>query len=273
MKSGGDYANALRKISSIIGKFENNFDKGQIETIAQYCHGLDNSQDQWSYYLKDFYFPKKTFKDAKLDKVHPNKAKEFRVILSVKLSGKFTGKISNEEDPLIDLSVNVVVTDFSGEFPDNIFCAWHMDSHPPEGVDEDEKDDEGNRKHKPSPFAHPRYHWQYGGKKIWDAQDAKTDKEEFYGSHLLLESPRLAHPPLDAILAIDFILANYYSTTWRAARLDTEYIRVVKEAQKNYWYSYFKSIANNINTINSDEYSVKIMPHFFPEPDLAYSRK
>lgn len=256
MKSGKSYGNTLRKLVTAISKIEPRFDRAQqLESLAARCCGLDKATGVWEYEIKNFSFPSKTFKEAKLDKVHPQQVKDFKVILSVEASGSYLLNEDDTKDPIEHLAVNVVVTDLPGNVPESIFCAWHLDSHPPKGAT-------GNTF---SPFVHPRYHWQYGGEKVWNAQTTKEDKEAFYGSHLLLESPRLPHPPLDVVLAIDFVLANYYSAAWKTVRLDPEYKRVVIDAQNQYWRSYYTALLANWSPAKGSTYSIDLMPFFYPK--------
>jgi hypothetical protein len=90
--------------------------------------------------------------------------------------------------------------------------------------------------------AHPRYHFQIGGQKVWDRPSHE------FGSQLILETPRIAHPPLDAILAIDFILANYYSETWsNLLDKDGRYADLVETAQEIFWRPYLFAAASKWN--------------------------
>lgn len=256
MKSGKTYGDAIRKLIGAISKIESKFDSlQQLDKLASYCYGISSGAATWEYGIKNFSFPSKSFKEAKLDKIHPQNVKDFKVVLSIEVSGSYLAVGEEDKDPIQHLSVNVVVTDLPGNKPETIFCAWHLDSHPPKGAT-------GNTV---SPFVHPRYHWQYGGEKVWSAQDEKDNREAFYGSHLLLESPRLPHPPLDVILAIDFVLANYYSAAWRTVRLDPEYKRVVIDAQNQYWRSYYAALLANWTPAKASAYSVELMPFFYPK--------
>jgi hypothetical protein len=58
----------------------------------------------------------------------------------------------------------------------------------------------------------------------------------------LLGPPRLPYPPLDAILAIDFVLANFRGSVWRDLRSVAEYRRLVLEAQHRLWRPYMEML-------------------------------
>jgi hypothetical protein len=99
-------------------------------------------------------------------------------------------------------------------------------------------------------FNHPSYHLQYGGEKL-------TGDEEFNtGDVLFCDAPRVMHPPMDIILAIDFVLANYYSfhicEEYRRLIEDEDYQKIIKNAQNRFWKPYFLGLAANF--IGSNQY-------------------
>jgi hypothetical protein len=107
--------------------------------------------------------------------------------------------------------------------------SWHLDRN--QGLIDDEC------KH----FAHPIYHFQFGGNHLHSAGP--------YGQLLFVEPPRLAHPPMDAILAIDFTISNFLPDIWHELRSeDSEddkiaqraerYVRILRTAQKRFWRPY-----------------------------------
>ena len=249
MKSGGSYATSLRKLRDAIRKIEPKLDCEKIEQLARECAKIPVKSLDCLISLKEFSFPVKTFKSGGLDHVRPLGLSEYKAILSVKIS--LLQKPPADVDPIVHLAVNVIITDIPTSPLDAIFCAWHLDSHPPEG----------STGPSASAFAHPRYHWQYGGKEVW----ASTNPN-FFGSHLLLESPRLPHPPLDVVLAIDYVFANYYGKQWQKLRSDPEYQRVVKEAQEHYWRPYFATICANWRDTKSNSQAINLIPFFYPQP-------
>lgn len=120
-------------------------------------------------------------------------------------------------DHFSSLAVNIVVSDMNKKYAQS----WHFDRHIQGG-------------NVPN-AAHPIYHFQNGGKNVWDYPD------EFFGSTLLVESPRISHPPMDGILAIDFVLSNFFGKFWRILSNDPKYKKTVETVQKRYWMPYAKS--------------------------------
>ena len=123
-------------------------------------------------------------------------------------------------DPLTSLELNI---DISGEYLGaasdlkQAFCCWHLDRH-------------GYLQ--PSEFSHPRYHFSFGGRHL---ESFLTDKDI---AVLLADSPRIPHPPLDAILGVDFIITNFLGASLSKHRADAIYANIVTSMQKSLWKPY-----------------------------------
>lgn len=130
-------------------------------------------------------------------------------------------------DPFLHLVVEIQGRAQTGGRP--LHSAWHLDRHLVQ---------EGDG---PGEAAHPLYHFQYGGNWMISLQD---DEMADYGDSLLLGPPRLAHPPMDAIMAVDFVLSNFGLDKRRVLFSDPEYRRLVVEAQKRVWLPYARILAN-----------------------------
>ena len=86
-------------------------------------------------------------------------------------------------------------------------------------------------------FIHPFFHLTYGGKSMDDMDLGKT---------LLLPTPRIAYPPMDFILGVDFILSNFLSANrYKNIRAKNEYVSAVKNSQERLWKPYIQTIANH----------------------------
>jgi hypothetical protein len=53
------------------------------------------------------------------------------------------------------------------------------------------------------------------------------------------------HPPMDGILAIDFLLANYAGTTWMLLRDNAQYVNLIAPQFERIWKPYFSSVAGS----------------------------
>jgi hypothetical protein len=118
---------------------------------------------------------------------------------------------------------------------DNVECmlraAWHIDTHL-HGT---------TRTH----GVHPRFHFQVGGEHLEDI-DANIR------GVLMPETPRMPCAPLDAILAIDFVLAHYCGDQWALLKdLVPSYLRLRKTPMQRYWSPYFRTLAEGIDNLDA----------------------
>lgn len=108
--------------------------------------------------------------------------------------------------------------------------AWHLD-----------REDNVN-----GHFIHPLFHFHAGGRKI---------KGLSTGNLLMLGSPRIPHPPMDIILAINFVILNFFNSdifkTQRKILSCPEYVRLVKDSEKTILTPYFHCINNGIGRANN----------------------
>lgn len=168
------------------------------------------------------------------------KSKGFVHLESLKLhidpAPRNTRPIVNSIDILLDVSVPLVKTD-SLELPvsnyafnmkimgfnqegSRVISSWHLDY------------DNSDR----AEFVHPHFHLTYGGKAM---------EQVDLGNVLLLPAPRLAYPPMDIILGIDFALSNFVKKdVYEKIRQDSQYKAAVTNAQITYWKPYMLSLAH-----------------------------
>ena len=175
----------------------------------------------WAYQVNDLLF--RGVDEDCLRHSIPNKLSDVTITLNINLCGVCVDDnpqiISN---PFVELAVNIE-TSAQDVKKNAVKCAWHLDKNIAEKGDAASK------------FAHPDYHFQHGGIKIRNLTD--------YGENLFLDVPRLAHPPLDGILAVDFVLSNYFGSKWGDLRADSEYQKIVRAAQERCWTAYAFSTA------------------------------
>lgn len=115
-------------------------------------------------------------------------------------------------DPFTHLAVNIQLkAEIGGQ---EHLDTWHMDRHLTGGNTPEE--------------IHPLYHIQRGGHRMSGLMNN-------IGRTMVLEPPRITHPPLDAILGIDYVLSHYAGRKWCELRTRNEYAKLVREAQKRLW--------------------------------------
>jgi hypothetical protein len=215
-------AEELRRLAQILYEEGLVRDVGPLQSAAGMCavSCVRDKVEYWEYDLIDLRFYD-TDEDS-LRHVRPEGVVEIWLELAVTLRG-FCLEENSLEDPFKHLNVDILTKgkESSGK---ELTCSWHLDKH---------KRDKGD---KPSALAHPEYHFQHGGRKVWALND--------YGLNLLLETPRLPHPPMDAILAVDFVLSNYVGKKWAILHSENSAYRdLVKSAQDRCWTPYALSTA------------------------------
>jgi hypothetical protein len=160
--------------------------------------------------------------------LRPKSAKENALYLEIelKIAGSCDRLEESSKDPLHKLEFDLLVW---GRNEDrHLLSAWHLDRHIFEKGDSMYSD-------------HPRYHFQFGGERLWGEVGD-------YGDLLVPEPPRIAFPPMDAILAVNFVLANYFGDEWKRLVDDEEgedeYRDLVVDAQKRLWRPYSRALSS-----------------------------
>ncbi len=206
----------LRMIADCLRRIARNVcpDPSPLETAASNLRMRRSSGvDKWEYELVALRFFVKRPKGTLPSWVRDG--------LTIELDVAAGGRCEPEEwDPLEQLVVNIEITAKDREKTKSSKCAWHLDRN----IERDEPNE-----------IHPQYHFQHGGHRVGDLGDS-------IGLALLLEPPRVAHPPMEALLSIDFILANFAGSVWKEIRDDGTYAKRIAQAQELYWRPYFKSL-------------------------------
>lgn len=216
-------------------------DLSALQTAVATCQ-VDRSRDSWGYEL-----PTMVVQGVNTRHTLPRNITFVEVKFSLFI--RCLPKVDNYMDPCTELSFNIEIAGKSDtDEPVSANCFWHLDRHL-----HSEGDNSSN-------FSHPLYHFQHGGRL---AKDPEYDT----GKALIVEAPRLPHPPLDAILAVDFVLAHFIGTKneqYRQLKEIPEYVRLVKEAQKRLWIPYAKGLARMVEQRNYDDWATTIWPDFIP---------
>jgi hypothetical protein len=198
-----------------------------------------NGQHYWGYSFESLMFKKldaESFRHSR-----PENSQILELELSVNLKGPCLND-NVPDNPFSSLSGDIIVHGITADGSRSLTSAWHLDKHIRNDGDPE------------PPLAHPEYHFQHGGKKIRLLAD--------YGAHQILESPRIAHPPLDAVLLVDFILSNYCGSEWDQLRLNSTYKELVVSAQERYWapYALATSVVSKTITATSPWKAKEIWP-------------
>jgi hypothetical protein len=198
-------------------------DPGPLYAAASECRTLQ--QATWGCSLERL-----RFQIHDLPRVVPSEAYNVAVELSLELRGEPRDETFNG-DPLAKLELDILLTgDYKAEDETRkLLGCWHLDRDLRQAEDGVQQ------------FMHPHYHLQYGGKRLWSSVQTG---EMHFGSSLVLEAPRIAHPPLDAILGVDFLLTNYFPADRLDIRGNGDYRNLIKASQERLWRPYAYAISH-----------------------------
>lgn len=152
---------------------------------------------------------------------HPENLENISLKFDITLIGQFEENYSHT-DPLKHLEFNLVVIGFKDKKEHII--SYHLDRHP-EGENESKE-------------AHPKYHFQFGGRKL-------DKKNKDFGQSIILDSPRVMHYPMDIILGVDFIVSNFFPDTWDKLKKDGDYVSLISDYRDKYMKPFFCSLAGS----------------------------
>jgi len=218
-----DYASDLRLFGDVIARERDGTFQDTSPLISAASDCIDNTpigSNSWGYDLNRLLLRIETPKHTL-----PSTVGNY---LNLELSVSLQGECSFEPwDPFKKLNIDIVIRSIEGQT--SYICQWHLD-----------KDISGERNNNPD-NVHPLYHFQYGGM-MMKSLVGNT------GKVLLLDPPRVAYPPMDGLLAIDFVLANFANNLWRKLRRKGEYRNRIVKYQDMFWSDYFKSIVKHLDT-------------------------
>ncbi|OFX57763.1 MAG: hypothetical protein A2066_14395 [Bacteroidetes bacterium GWB2_41_8] len=221
MKKRQKLAIDLRKLAGVLYEYFPTADLSSIESATTQLRDLNfipqihreaSNSNFWGYNLNRLIFNFDTLPRH----TRPLNCIDLKLILDINAVGDCMD-LGNLNDPFKWLEFNIVIegTKFGNKKIKQVSTSYHLDRHI---FNEDDGEPE---------FAHPIYHFQFGGRKLAQYEGLKT------GDLLILDSPRIGHYPMEAILGIDFILSNFFPKRWGIMRSESsEYINLVEEYQE-----------------------------------------
>lgn len=191
-------------------------DVSPLQSAADQCAAPATGGGDWAYDVTLLMFRLRTLPGARPAGLDPIFAK-----LSVSAVGHRAEDVQGA-DPFVKLAIDfaVVGTLSSGESSVTTIAAWHFDRHV--GTTDEQ-----------SIAVHPLYHAQYGRRQMQTVALGET---------LLCDGPRLIYPPMDAILAVDFVASNFLHESWLKLRQDTSYVRLVAQSYREFWFPWFSCV-------------------------------
>lgn len=206
-------------------------DTSPLYRAASQCRS--GSGESWNYDMRRL-----TFRLSKMRHPIPCCAKEVTLELNVQIGGRCVSEEDdNARDPFEEYQLDIELTGACYEETERlVISSWHLD-----------RVDAGNSIcNGLTEFIHPYYHFQFGGRFM-------RESEEDFGASLILESPRIAHPPMDAVLGIDFVLTNYYDSAKLRFRDQGEYASIIRTAQHRIWRPYVSALSTKWSEASLEE--------------------
>ncbi|KFF01359.1 hypothetical protein IX39_12350 [Chryseobacterium formosense] len=206
----------LCKLADLLQQYNLCSDVSPLQNAGILClHSA--TEHSWEYSMA-----KMVFRADEVGGRIPLESEDFSVSLTVEIQGiSLTDEL---KDPLTKLFFDIEIEGIHSLDCRDLYASWHLDRHIGKSTDAKTK------------YSHPFYHFTFGG----DKMECKGD---MFGGTLILPSPRIAYPPMDAILGIDFILQNYlHKDQLNAIIQDSEYTEIIRRAQERLLKPYFSSI-------------------------------
>lgn len=210
-------ASELRRLAEVLHSERVCDDVRPLLDAADQCR--QGAGDVWEYELERL-----IFRVSKVKHAIPKRVFNVTLELSIKVTGICILE-SEVCDPFQSLEFNIIV---GGEHRNGgrikkVISSWHLDRDlgSATGVHE---------------FIHPLYHFQHGGRHTWNTGLS-------YGAALILEAPRFAHPPMDAVLGIDFVLTNFFVSSSLNFREEGDYRSILRSAHERVWRPYVHTLA------------------------------
>ncbi|MFC4263022.1 hypothetical protein ACFOWM_09045 [Ferruginibacter yonginensis] len=190
----------------------------------------DSTDDFYKYSLEEL-----NFDISSMSHTIPTEAILLTVSISLHIEGRYIDKASLF-NPLNNLQVDIICRGSKNEIND-LVSAWHLDRH--------EAINQGGIEEGENKFFHPMYHLTFGGKNMW------AFGMDNFGSSLIYPSPRLVHLPLDAALAIDFVIRNFIPLEERFGLMnDNEYKRIISNSQLRIWRPFLQGMLEHWNYLD-----------------------
>lgn len=218
--SKGSVCADLNLLATILRQEKFCIDTSPLSKIA----GELGKSNEWAYNLQ-----KLKFKIADVPRnTVPSNVTLLEVILDVQIAEKDCNE-KQVQNPVVG-TYNFSI-EISGQVNGKkVISHWHLDFDSTSGNE----------------YIHPDFHLTYGGNQM---------KAINLGDVLLLPSPRISHPPMDAILGIDFIIRNFFKKDKCAKLLsNSQYRKAIQNSQKRLWRPYMLAVAGYWCKFNGCKY-------------------
>lgn len=222
-------ANALIFLSKELKKARLCNDTKPIDNAVTELNSRKDKAGNWGYNLQKLVFNNISTPRGTM----PNNIKSLQIVLSVEIHEQ---GLKNDEiyNPIVieskkgfekNYNFSIEISGYSNQ--NKVLSHWHLDF-----------DNNANNE-----YIHPDFHLTFGGNAM---KTGDEDENQVFGKVLLIPSPRLSHPPMDAILGIDFIIKNFVQKSVANAIVsNSQYRNAVKTSQERLWRPYMLATAKH----------------------------
>lgn len=217
-------ATELRNLAQILQRKGIVGDPGPLFSAATDCHR--DRGNYWGYSLEGL-----VFRSLGQLKTVPYPINDLSLKLTIDIRGVCSDNV--DSDPFEEYNFQLVIFGSYKKQGDHatqkVTNSWHLDRHVPTSTENEPR------------FLHPHYHLQFGGHVL---KETVNEDVQFSGQVLLIDSPRIPFPPLDALLGIDFVLTNFINSGDIRFREQGDYANQLKRMQERLWKSYTIALAS-----------------------------
>jgi|GEM_PF-823754 len=211
-------ASDLRLLGDVLQRKGICLDSGPLMSAASQCAtNTPHGGSSWGYEVVGLQFRSELRRN-----IFPAGVVNVSVVLSFNVSGMLGRSVSlGDSFRQMTLDLTISGLEIKGGESREVRACWHLDR------------DIGDGSHE---GIHPLFHFQHGGKLMESFQDK-------LGSTVLMDSPRLIHPPMDTYIAVDFVLANFLPVKWAEIRSEGDFASRLGKSYSDYWSPFFEAIA------------------------------
>jgi hypothetical protein len=214
-----------RELEMLSGVLEKSIENGVSTPLYRAISQLRNSDfilpfkdgsvdpDTWGYEIEDFSFQPDIPRHVK------PKVTDLLVTLNMKVIANCSDW-DNMDDPLRELSFKVTIRGLGDQ---NFYSGFHIDRH----------DGEVN----PQGEIHPIYHLQH-------LVNPNEEANFQFGSVLALDTPRVMHYPMEFVLGLGYLTANFFPIAYESLLDDGFYYSLFQNYQDRLWKPYSHTLAN-----------------------------
>lgn len=171
-------------------------------------------KNTWGYEINNFNFSAEPPRH-----VRPLSIRELNISLDMKMIANIDDW-DKMNDPLKELSFRVTIRGIGEK---EYYNGFHIDKHHKETLEGEE--------------VHPVYHLQY-------MPNPNSDSYFDYGSVLDIDTPRVMHYPMDFVLGVGFLTANFFPYAYASLIKNHFFYRIFTDYQYRIWKPYSHTLAS-----------------------------